>query len=146
MRNLFNVFYLNSGGIIGSLQYYGFNIVFRKKNKSSVNLKIGRCGNMDSSVIISSVCKAVQNCTNKNFSQSCEFLFLQFCTALFTLLMMTAESMLSKRPVLRFSGALLFLSYFRPIVIVFVRIFILFLCLFCEFAEVSMPIFAIKSF
>ena len=33
----------------------------------------------------------------------------QFCTALHTLLMMTAESMLSKPPVLRFTVALLFL-------------------------------------
>ena len=39
-----------------------------------------------------SVCKAVQN-----------------CTALHTLLMMTAEFMLSKRPVLRFTAALFFL-------------------------------------
>ena len=30
----------------------------------------------------------------------------QFCTALLTLLMMTAESKLSKRPVLRFTAAL----------------------------------------
>ena len=34
---------------------------------------------------------------------------IQFCTALHTLLMMTAESILSKRPVLRFTVALLFL-------------------------------------
>ena len=34
---------------------------------------------------------------------------LQFCTALHTLLMMTAEFMLSKRPVLRFTAALFFL-------------------------------------
>ena len=44
---------------------------------------------------------------------------IQFCSALFTQLMMTAESMLSKRPVLEllwlyFSS----LSYFRPIFIV----------------------------
>ena len=44
----------------------------------------------------------------------------QLCTASHTLLMMTAESMLSKRPVLRFSMVLLFLlSYFRPIFSVF---------------------------
>ena len=33
---------------------------------------------------------------------------LQFCTALHTLLMMTAESTLSKRAILRFAVALLF--------------------------------------
>ena len=48
----------------------------------------------DSAVIISSVSKAVR--------------FFHFCVALLTLLMMTAESV-SKRPVLRFIVAVLFL-------------------------------------
>ena len=53
----------------------------RRINLAAVILKTKRF-NVDSAVIISSV----------NF---------QFCNALLTLLMMTAESMLSKRPVLR---------------------------------------------
>ena len=52
---------------------------------AALTLKTGRFNVIDSAVIISSVCKAV----------------LQFCTALVILLMMTAESMLSIRPVLR---------------------------------------------
>ena len=36
----------------------------RKKNKAAVNLKTGRFDNINSAVIISSVCKAVQNCKN----------------------------------------------------------------------------------
>ena len=47
---------------------------------------------------ISSVCKAVQNCKNKTYLQltySKYKTYLQFCTALHTLLMMTAEFMLS---------------------------------------------------
>ena len=50
-----------------------------------MNFKTGRFDNIDSTVIISSVCKEVH-----------------------TLLMITAESMLSKRPVLRFTVTLLF--------------------------------------
>ena len=34
----------------------------RRKNKAAVNLKTGRFDNTNSAVIISSVCKAVQNC------------------------------------------------------------------------------------
>ena len=55
-------------------------------------LKTGRFDNTDPVVIISSV--------------------FQFCTASFTLLMMIAKSMLSKRPVLRFTLALFFLELF----------------------------------
>ena len=66
-------------------------------------LKIKRLDNINSAVIISSVCEAVQNTISYNFQN------LQFCTALHTLLMMTAEFMLSKRPVLRFTAALFFL-------------------------------------
>ena len=36
----------------------------RRKNKAAVNLKTGRFDNINSAVIISSVCKAVQNCKN----------------------------------------------------------------------------------
>ena len=70
---------------------------FGRKSEATGNLKTGRFDNADSAVIISSVCKVAKNRS------------LQFCTALHTLLMMTAESMLSKRPVLRFTVALLFL-------------------------------------
>ena len=63
--------------------------------RKAVQNKTGRFDDINSAVIISSVCKAVQH--------------LQFCTALHTLLMMTAEFMLSKRPVLRFTAALFFL-------------------------------------
>ena len=38
---------------------------------------------------------------------------IQFYTALHTLLMMTAEPMLSKRPVFRFTAALFFLLKFK---------------------------------
>ena len=68
-------------------------VKLRRKNKAAINLKTGRFDNINLAVIISRVCKAVQNC----------------CTALHTLLMMTAEFMLSKRPVLRFTAALFFL-------------------------------------
>ena len=78
----------------------GQNTNLIRKNKAAVNLKTGRFDNINSAVIISSVCKAVQNC---------KFCTAQFCTALHTLLMMTAEFMLSKRPVLRFTAALFFL-------------------------------------
>ena len=36
----------------------------RRKNKAAVNLETGRFDNINSVVIISSVCKAVQNCKN----------------------------------------------------------------------------------
>ena len=39
-------------------------------------------------------------------------MFFKFCIALLTLLMMTAESMFSKRPVLRITAALIFLLQF----------------------------------
>ena len=51
----------------------------RRKSKATVNLKTEPFGNTDPAVI------------------------LQFCTTLLTLLMMTAESMMSKRSVLRFT-------------------------------------------
>ena len=38
--------------------------ILRRKNKAAVNLKTGRFDNINSAVIISSVCKAVQNCKN----------------------------------------------------------------------------------
>ena len=63
-----------------------------KENKVTVIVKTGRFDNIDSAVIIRSVSKA-----------------FQFCTTLLTLLMMTAGSMLSKRPVLRITEALFFL-------------------------------------
>ena len=59
---------------------YGTKIAFEKKKKTAVILQTERFDNIDSAVVISSV----------NF---------QLCTALLTLLMMTAESMLLKRPV-----------------------------------------------
>ena len=40
--------------------------VLGRKNKAAVNLKTGRFDNINSAVIISSVCKAVQNCKNCN--------------------------------------------------------------------------------
>ena len=43
---------------------YGTKIALRRKNKAAVNLKTGRFDNINSAVIISSVCKAVQNCKN----------------------------------------------------------------------------------
>ena len=55
------------------------------KAKATINFKTGHFGKIDSTVIISSLCKAVQNSE------------------------MTAESMLSKRPVLRFTAVLFFL-------------------------------------
>ena len=79
-----------------------------RKNKAAVNLKTGRFDNINSAVIISSVCKAVQNNINSAVIISSVYKS-QFCTALHTLLMMTAEFMLSKRSVLRFTAALFFL-------------------------------------
>ena len=69
----------------------------RRKNKAALILDIGRFDNIDSAVIIA----------------------FQFCAALLTLLMMTVESMLSKRPVSRISATLFFLlqlfhSLFTP--------------------------------
>ena len=58
------------------------------KNKAAVNLKIGRFDNVESAVIIN---------------------LFQFCTALLTLLMMTAKSTLSKRPIVKITVALFFL-------------------------------------
>ena len=59
--------------------------------------------------------------------QNCKFYFFQFCTALLTLLMMAAESVLSKRPVLTITVALLFFLkqgknffFFQLIVVVLV--------------------------
>ena len=72
----------------------------RKKSKATVNLKIGRFNNIplvDAAVLISSVCMAVPKSK------------LEFCTVLHALLMMTAESILSKCPVLRFAVALFLL-------------------------------------
>ena len=43
----------------------------KEKNKAAVNLKTGRFDNIDLAVIISNVCKAVQNC--------------RFCTVLLVL-------------------------------------------------------------
>ena len=51
-----------------------------RKNKVLVILKTGRFDNLDTAIIISSVSEAVQSCT---------------------LLMMSVESMLSKRPLLQ---------------------------------------------
>ena len=76
----------------------------RWKNKATVNLKTERFNNIDSAVIISNVSKAVHNCERLWFRA-----FFQFYTALLTLLMMTAESMLSKRLILRFTETLFFL-------------------------------------
>ena len=64
----------------------------RRKNITTVRLKTGRFDNKDAAAIISSVSS-----------------LFQFCSALLTLLMMTAESMWSKRPVLSFTVALFFL-------------------------------------
>ena len=64
----------------------------KRKNQGTVILRTGRFDIMDSAVIISSVSKT-------NF---------QLCTALLTLLTMTAESMLSKCPVFRIAVALCF--------------------------------------
>ena len=61
----------------------------KEKNEVTVHLKTGRFINIDSAVIISSVSEVVK-----------------FCIAVLTLLMMTAESMLS---VLRFTMTLFFL-------------------------------------
>ena len=67
-----------------------------------MNLKTGRSDNTHSAVIISSVSKASAK--------------LNFGTALLTLLMMTAESIRLKCPVLRFTAALFFSKrYFRVI-------------------------------
>ena len=76
----------------------------RRKNKAIVNLKAGRFDNVDSTVIISSVSKAKQNCKLQG-----DTIAFSFFTALLTLLMMTAESMLSKHSVLRITVALFFL-------------------------------------
>ena len=70
-----------------------------RKNKATVNLKTGRFDSVDSAVINSGVCKAVLNC--KYTTKQCK-------TALHTLLMITAESMLSKPAVLRFTATLFF--------------------------------------
>ena len=40
----------------------------RSKSKATVNLKTGRFDNIESAVIISSVCKAVQNCVVYTFA------------------------------------------------------------------------------
>ena len=61
------------------------------KHKTTVNLATGRFDNIYSAVIISSVSKAVQKWQ-------------------LSLLMMTAESMLSKCPVLRLTAALFILK------------------------------------
>ena len=64
----------------------------RRKNKVTMTLKTGRFDDIDSAVIISSVSTAVQS-----------FVVERLCTAVLTLLVMTAESMASKRQVLRIS-------------------------------------------
>ena len=72
-----------------------------RKDIATVNFKTGRFYTVDSAVIVSSVSKAVLNCF---FQFSYDFVF-----ALRTLLMITAECMLSKRLVLRFIAALFLL-------------------------------------
>ena len=74
------------------------------KNEATVNLKTGRFDNIDSAVNINK-----WNITQKQISPTNQDSF-QFCTLLLTLLMMTAESMLSKRPVLRSTAPLFFLT------------------------------------
>ena len=73
---------------------YGMQIAKEEESTATVNRKTGRFDNRDSAVVISSVSKAVG--------------FFQLYTALLTSQMMTAESV-SKRPVLRFTVAVLFL-------------------------------------
>ena len=68
--------------------------------KITVIIKTARFHN-SSSVIISSVSKAVQNC--------CFVVLVSFCTALLTLPMIIAESKSSKRRVLR-----IIVLYFSP--------------------------------
>ena len=75
---------------------YGMQIAKEEKKRATVNRKTGRFDNRDSAAIISNASKAVG------------LPFFHFCTALLTLLMMTAESV-SKCPVLRFGVAVLFL-------------------------------------
>ena len=65
-----------------------------KENKVIVILKTRRFDSVDSAVIISSVSKTLQNCK------------IQLCTALLTIVMMTSESMLSKRRVFTITVAL----------------------------------------
>ena len=65
---------------------YGKKIAQGKKTKPTVNLKAGRFDTIDSGVVDSIVRKAIQDWKVKT---------------LFTLLMITVESTLSKRPVLR---------------------------------------------
>ena len=88
--------------IILILKVYSQNCKGRK-NKATVMLKTRRFDNIDLAVIISSVSKAVQNRKRS---------FFQFRTALVTLLMMTAEAMLSKCPAVKITAALLFLELF----------------------------------
>ena len=57
---------------------------------------------IDSAILMSRVSKA---CTKLKTWTSDNVLFYQFCIALLTMLMMTAESMLSKRPVSRITMA-----------------------------------------
>ena len=78
---------------------------FKRKNKATVIFKTGRFDNTDSEVIISRISR-------------------WFCTTLHTLLMMTAEFVLSKRPVLRITVALFFF------VCCFCLIFIVFMFLY----------------
>ena len=54
------------------------------------------------------LCSDARQCMQGS-TKLCSVYARQFCTALHTLLMMTAEFMLSKRPVLRFTAALFFL-------------------------------------
>ena len=42
----------------------------RRKNKAAVNLKTGRFDNINSAAIISSVCKAVQNCKTRIYDSN----------------------------------------------------------------------------
>ena len=84
--------------ILTGIQYIWSENSLRRNSAATVSFKTGRFDNIGSAEIIKSVSKAVQN-----RKRVCEF-----CTALLTLLMITAESMLSKRPILRFTVALFF--------------------------------------
>ena len=51
------------GSVSISLQYK-HRYTLSRKSKATVSLKTGRFDNIDLAVIMSSVCKAVQNCKN----------------------------------------------------------------------------------
>ena len=50
-----------------------FDVDILRKNKAAVNLKTGRFDNINSAVIISSVCKAVQNLQYKTYFSSLSY-------------------------------------------------------------------------